>query len=138
VNINEGRSAMFFFFMGLIEEDPDKDKSVELSYIEMKHLKEQVIKSCIGDLQIICNAMDDYAKQLEEFIADNEMHPVAVARYEIHADRCRKISNKIADQIGYDKAKALEKCMKRQEEKQDDIGEDALALAAKGKKNLGS
>ena len=47
------------------------------------------------------------------------------AAYEIHAERCRKISRKYADAMGYDYDKALERCRRRRA-RDGDTGMDGL------------
>lgn len=86
------------------------------------------IQICPGDLQVICNVMHDYAKLLDESV--QYYSDLEAALYEIHARRCRKIQHKIEEAIGYQVEDALEKCKKKYSKKVD-IGEDALTLAAR-------
>ncbi len=116
----------------MIKEPCSWEDEVSIEYLNMSTFKDATIRSCYGDLFIICNALDDYASQIDKFRIENDLEGLAEANYLYHADRCKKISNKIADQIGYDKIKTLEKCRKKyQKEDTSDIGEDALVLAIK-------
>lgn len=135
IQVTYGRLRLsdYYFFLDIVKEIPDLDMELSISFIEMKALSEQNIKSCWGDLFVICNALDDYASQIDKYVKDNELVGMTEFNYTYHADRCRKISDKIADQIGYDKVKTLEKCKKKQVS-DSDIGEEALVLSVKRKK----
>lgn len=88
------------------------------------------IYMCPGDLHIICNVMHDYAALLESLVPEKEGYEQAI--YEYHAGRCKKIQQKIEESMNYNVEQAIEKCRKKKgKEKDDDIGEDALVLAAR-------
>lgn len=94
------------------------------------------ISMCPGDLMIICNVLHDYANLLMECLnskADEEAIAGNFYLYEYHAKRCKKIQNKIESAMNYSTAAAIEKCRKKQGKKSkgDDVGEDALVLALK-------
>lgn len=56
-------------------------------------------------------------------------------QYELHIRRCLKIEKLISEQIGYDREAAIEKCRKKNHRKEEDVGEDAVVLAARRKQN---
>lgn len=88
------------------------------------------INMCPGDLVIICNVMHDYATLLESLVPEKEGYEQAM--YEYHAGRCRKIQHKIEDAMNYSVEQAIAKCQKKKGKKNDDdIGEDAMVLAAR-------
>lgn len=95
-----------------------------------KDSKPMTIKTCWGDLCMICNALEDYANILEKVIIQWDLNGYHAAAYELHAARCRKVSRKYANAIGYDYQQAIEKCRKQREKtaSRSDIGEDALVL----------
>ncbi|MDE7243358.1 MAG: hypothetical protein K2O18_05185 [Oscillospiraceae bacterium] len=95
-----------------------------------RDLKEHTIKTCWGDLMVMCNALEDYANVLDRAVEEWELQEYQKAIYQIHAARCRKIAGKYAAAIGYDREAALKKCRKRREKSLNDVGEDALALLA--------
>lgn len=93
----------------------------------------QGIHSCEGDMIVICNAMADYADLLMEYIRQEGAvaSEYKKAFYEVHADRCRKISMKLQEQIGYDREQAMDKCRRkaqRKSERDDGVGEEAMVL----------
>lgn len=51
------------------------------------------------------------------------------ATHELHAEQCRTIAQKYSKGIGYDYEKAVARCRKRKEKRDDGVGEDALVLA---------
>lgn len=107
-------------------------EKIGIEYYDLK-LKDTTIKSCKGDLFVICNALDDYARQIDKAVVERELSLYAKAVFELHAEKCRKISNKLAQQMGYDKEKAMKKYLKRLEREQknnNDIGQDALSAWA--------
>lgn len=75
--------------------------------------KEHTIKTCWGDLRVICDALEDYACILERVANEWNMSNHRAECYRIHAVRCRKIARKYADDIEYDREMDLKKCQKR-------------------------
>lgn len=93
--------------------------------------KDHTIKTCWGDLRVMCDALEDYANVLERVIKEWGLQGWREAAYEIHAARCREIARKYANAIGYDREAALKKCQKRREKADDDVGEEAMSLLVK-------
>ena len=106
-----------------------EEQGIRIEYYTLDG-KHPELYMCPGDLMLICNVLHDYASLLEEWI---EHCPEEVSKfiYEYHANRCRKIQTKIENEMGYNTAAAIVKCQKRRNRKSEDIGEDALVLAAK-------
>lgn len=120
----------------LQETEKDEQNSVPVRYYNMERRKEETIISCQGDLVTICNVLADYGDMLNEYLEAEKgrMDFCSVFGYERMRDRCRSISEKLQQKIGYDRQAAIEKCRKKQKKasKADQgIGEDALVLMAR-------
>lgn len=120
----------------LQETEKDEQTSVPVRYYNMERRKEETIISCQGDLVTICNVLADYGDMLNEYLEAEKgrMDFCSVFGYERMRDRCRSISEKLQQKIGYDRQAAIEKCRKKQKKasKADQgIGEDALVLMAR-------
>ncbi len=103
-----------------------------LQYFDLKKWDNLAIQTCAGDITVIINALEDYARILEQTIGEWNLQGYHKAMYELHAARCRKISDKYQKATGYNYEAALAKCRKRKEKnRDDDIGEDSLTLTAK-------
>lgn len=119
-------------------------KEVAIDYYKQTHNEDRpgltftptTIKSCEGDLILVVNALEDYADLVDRYRAAHpKMEPFLAANMEYYAGRYRTIAKKLAAAMGYDRAATLERCRKRREkaEAQDDVGEEALTLAAIGR-----
>lgn len=120
----------------LQETEKDEQNSVPVCYYNMERRKEETIISCQGDLVTICNVLADYGDMLNEYLEAEKgrMDFCSVFGYERMRDRCRSISEKLQQKIGYDRQAAIEKCRQKQKKapKADQgIGEDALVLMAR-------
>lgn len=91
------------------------------------------IRSCVGDIYKIVNMLMDYARLLELAVVQWDLQAFHKAKYEYHSEQCRKIASKYAVGIGYDYEKAVERCRRKQKKgvKDNDIGEEAMVIAAK-------
>lgn len=112
-----------------------EEKGIRIEYYTLDGEKPE-IHMRPGDLMIICNVLHDYAKMLEE-AADISIG-YEQGLYRCHVDRCEKIRNKIETAMGYSTEATIEKCHKKKKvlredpfAKESDIGEDALVLAMK-------
>lgn len=112
-----------------------EEKGIRIEYYTLDGEKPE-IHMCPGDLMIICNVLHDYAKMLEE-AADISIG-YERGLYRCHVERCEKIRNRIETAMGYSTEAAIEKCHKKKKyfgedpfSKESDIGEDALVLAMK-------
>lgn len=148
---------MWFEFSAEVTERIEEAErgNLPISFYNLKAGCYQGIHSCEGDMIVICNAMIDYADLLLEFIGQSDYEGYQKAFYEVHAERCRKISQKLQEQIGYDRDAAVEKCRsKKKYYGQDgdgpdsDVGEEAMVMWVKkgreakkgannGNKNIG-
>ncbi len=108
-----------------------------LRYYDLKAGEEMELDTCIGDITVIINALEDYASILEQAIVEWELDGWHKASYETHAARCRKISEKYQAKTGYDYNLAIAKCKKRREKKDEGIGGDAMELALRPKVTKG-
>ena len=86
--------------------------------------------TCYGDIYKTVNALRDYVRLLESVCDQWELTGFHRATYEYHAEKLRKIADKLQAGIGYDYDKAVERCKKKRAKKShsSDVGEDALLL----------
>ena len=105
------------------KEEADKQVKVE-HCINIKELSDFKVSCSYGDMVFIICILKDYLK----LIAEKEGHI-----WDYYRKRFAKLADKLSAQIGYDYEKQLEKCRKKMGaiEKQDDVGEEAIALAVK-------
>lgn len=104
----------------------EADRQVEVEHcINIKTLRDFKVFCSYGDMVFIICILKDYLK----IIAEKEGHI-----WDYYRDRFAKLADKLAEQIGYDYEKQLEKCRKKMEgkESRSNIGEDAMALAVNG------
>ena len=101
------------------------------TYIDLDGSHE--LKTCYGDILKTINALMDYSRMLKTVCGQWNLQGFHKATYEYHADKLQEIARKYQAAIGYDYDAAVEKCRKKQEREQrpDDVGEDALALASR-------
>lgn len=97
------------------------------------------VQTCYGDIKLTIDALMDYTQMLGTVCAQWRLEGFHRANYEYHMDRLRKFAGKLQAAIGYDYAATLEKCRKKQKRKErnDDIGEDGITLAARRRKAPG-
>ncbi len=84
------------------------------------------------DVVLLICMLHDYVNMLDGTRADDIQYQA------YYREKFLKMAGRLEGQIGYDYGKQLEKCRKKMdaEKKNDDIGEDALALAVKyGRRN---
>lgn len=116
----------------------DERNGVPIRFYELDGTDRQ-LNSCYGDLLTILNVMADYADLLDDYRATypERLDDYQTACYGYQAEKCRRIQKSFEDQIGYDRAAAIEKCRKRREKKdsEDDVGEEALVLMARRARN---
>ena len=89
--------------------------------------------TCYGDIYKTVNALRDYVRLLESVCDQWELTGFHRATYEYHAEKLRKIADKLQAGIGYDYDKAVERCKKKRAKKShsSDVGEDALLLTVR-------
>ena len=69
--------------------------------------------TCYGDIYKTVNALRDYVRLLESVCDQWELTGFHRATYEYHAEKLRKIADKLQAGIGYDYDKAVERCKKK-------------------------
>ena len=112
-----------------------EEEGIRIEYYTLDGKKPE-IRMCPGDLMIICNVLHDYAQMLREAAEISIGYEQGL--YMCHVDRCEKIRHKIETAMSYSTEAAVEKCRKKHRyfgqeplAKGNDVGEDALALAMK-------
>ena len=73
--------------------------------------------TCYGDIYKTVNALRDYVRLLESVCDQWELTGFHRATYEYHAEKLRKIADKLQAGIGYDYDKAVERCKKKTSQK---------------------
>ena len=112
-----------------------EEEGIRIEYYTLDGKKPE-IRMCPGDLMIICNVLHDYAQMLREAAEISIGYEQGL--YMCHVDRCEKIRHKIETAMSYSTEAAVEKCGKKHRyfgqeplAKGNDVGEDALVLAMK-------
>lgn len=121
----------FEFSAGVAEEIEQAEKgNIPIRFYNLKSRCYQGLHASEGDVILIINAMADYADILMEFVRQTEAEGLFKAYYEHHAERCRKISEKLQVQVGYDRDSEIERCRAKRKRKEadDDVGEEALVM----------
>lgn len=95
--------------------------------------RHHLLTTCYGDIYKTVNALRDYIRLLESVCDQWELTGFHRATYEYHAEKLRKIADKLQAGIGYDYDKAVERCKKKRARKShsNDVGEDALLLTVR-------
>lgn len=99
-----------------------------------------IVPTSYGDLCKTINALMDYARLMEMVCVQWGLEGYHRASYELHAQKLRKIANKLQTGLGYDYDAAVRRCHRQKAKRStDSIGEDALTLASqKNHKGTGS
>lgn len=112
--------------------------NIPLQFYNLKSRCYQGIHTCEGDMIVICNILADYADLMMEFIRQSDYEGYQKAFYEVHAQRCQKISLKLQEQIGYDRDAAIERCRAKRkyygesgDVPDNDVGEEAMVMMVK-------
>lgn len=107
----------------------DERRKRFLHYMEMKGMNEQWIETAEGELRIIIEALADYYDIIGKKVLEMETG-YSKAVWEHRMGRIKQIQTKLEKSTGYSRDAQFEACMKRKPPKDNDIGEDALALLA--------
>lgn len=128
--MNRQNQLWFFFqFLQEVEKELSKEEKKQVMIekaINLKLMCDYVISRSYGDIVLIICMLRDYVKMLDEVRSD--------IQWEVYyREKFIKMADRLSEQIEYDYDAALEKCRKRlgQKESSSDVGEEALALAAK-------
>lgn len=126
------KEQLWFLFQFLHEVEKEMSKEEEKQVMiekatNLRLLCDYVISCSYGDVVLIICMLHDYVKRLDELRADDIVYQA------YYRGKFIKMADRLAEQIGYDYDKAVEKCMKKQQKKESfsDIGGDAMALAVK-------
>ena len=107
----------------------DADKQVEIEHcINIKTLSDFKVSCSYRDIVFVICILKEYLKLIEEREGFT---------WEYYREQFSKLANRLSEQIEYDYDVQMEKCLKKmgKKERNDDVGEDAMALAVKrGKK----
>lgn len=130
VPIDKNRLWFLFGFLREIEEGMSKDemKTVMIEKaVNLKLLCDYVVSCSYGDIVLIICMLHDYVNMLDEIKGDDIQYQA------YYRKKFTAMADRLAEQIEYDYDAALEKCRKKQEkeERNSDIGEDAMVLAVK-------
>lgn len=131
---NHDLSSSFIFFQDVeqtMSKEEEKQVMIEKA-INMRLMCDYVVSCSYGDLVLIICMLRDYVKMLDEIRDDVDW------KY-YYRNRFMKMANKFSEQIEYDYDAALEKCRKKlaKQERSNDVGEEAIALAVKHGKGKG-
>lgn len=116
-----------FSFLDEVEKEiaDDAEKQVWIEKcINIKTLSDFTVSCSYGDMVLIICVLKDYLKLIA-----NKEGPT----WDYYRDKFSKMAYRLSGQIGYNYEKAYERCQKKMNGKNsnDDIGEDAMALAVK-------
>lgn len=132
------KEHLWFFFQFLHETEKKLSKEEEKQVmiekaINLRLMCDYVISCSYGDVVLIICMLHDYVKMLDELRADD------IPYQAYYRKKFMSTADRLAEQIGYDYEKKLEKCRKKLnvKEKNDDIGEDAMVLSVKRGMNNG-
>lgn len=103
----------------------DADKQVEIEHcINIKTLSDFKVSCSYRDVVFIICILKEYVK----LIGDREGFT-----WDYYREQFSKLADRLSEQIEYDYDKQMERCRKQMQkkEKNDDVGEDAMALAVK-------
>lgn len=117
----------------------DEKKEVCITYLrpvkEGKYnlisYKSDILKSCYGDLILICNMIRDYCNILNKDKDNESKSCVDRANIDYYMGRFMKIYDMFSSQLEYSWEDALDKCKRSKSDLNSDVGEDALVLSAK-------
>lgn len=113
--------------------DPDQTYDERMKrfyhYMEYKGMDERWIETCVGDLRTVIDALADYFDIVSKKVVTMEIGYSKTA-WEIQLEKIKRIQMELEKATGYSRNAQLEKCMKKRELKDNDIGEDALTLLA--------
>lgn len=123
------REKQLVFFLRRLQEIERgiMDKSEKQVMIEkavnLRQMCDYVVSCSYGDIVLIICMLHDYIKMLDETRADDLWYQ------SYYRKKFADLSNRLAEQVGYDYDKAVEKCRQKQQKRESssDIGEDGLA-----------
>ena len=123
--------GFLFLFLDEVEKELTKEQEKQVMIekaINLRLMCDYVVSCSHGDIVLIICMLHDYIKMLDELKGDGD-----IAWTSYYRKKFQNMADRLAEQIEYDYDAALEKCKKKWEkqEKENDIGEEALVLAMK-------
>ena len=111
-----------------MSKEEEKQVMIE-NAINLRLMCDYVVSCSYNDVVLIICMLHVYVKLLDEVKADDVFYQA------YYRGVFMKMADRLAEQIEYDYEKQLEKCLKKMNAKgeKDDVGEDAMILAAKRK-----
>lgn len=105
-----------------IMEKSEKQVMIEKA-VNLRQMCDYVVSCSYGDIVLIICMLRDYIRMLDETRADDLWYQ------SYYRKKFVDLSKRLAEQVGYDYDKAVEKCKKKQQKRESssDIGEDGLA-----------
>lgn len=109
-----------------ISSEEEKQVMIEKA-INLRLMCDYIVSCSYYDVVMIICMLHDYVNMLDEIKADD------IQYHAYYRGVFMQMADRLAEQIEYDYEKQMEKCKKKKEakEKDDDIGEDAMALAVR-------
>ncbi len=96
--------------------------------INLRLMCDYVVSCSYGDIVLIIYMLREYIRMLDEIKADSLWYQ------SYYREKFVKMADRLAEQIGYDYDKAMEKCRKkRQRDDNSDVGEDGLTQLVRKK-----
>lgn len=136
---NEEGGLSTFQLLHDVEKEMSKEERKQVmieNAINLKTMCDYVVSCSYLDIVLIICMLRDYVQMVDEIRTDDIQWSV------YYRNKFLKMADKFSEQIEYDYDAAKERCMKKQQKKENarDIGEDAMTLAVKygkGKKKKG-
>ncbi len=128
------REEQLFCFIRLLQEAEkemaeknEKQVMIEKA-INLRLMCDYVVSCSYGDIVLIIYMLREYIRMLDEIKADSLWYQ------SYYREKFVKMADRLAEQIGYDYDKAMEKCRKkRQRDDNSDVGEDGLTQLVRKK-----
>lgn len=129
-NMQSDRFWFLFQFLREVEDRMGEDKKKQVMIekaINLKLFCDYVVSCSYGDIVLIICMLHDYVKMLDEVKKDD------IQWKAYYRNKFVTMADRLAEQIEYDYDQALEKCRKKRkkEERESDIGEEAMVLAVR-------
>lgn len=130
----ENRLILFLRFLREVEKEmarvSEKQVMIEKA-INLRLMCDYVVSCSYGDIVLIIYMLREYIRMLDEIKVDDIWYQ------SYYRDKFAKMADRLAEQIGYDYDKAVEKCQKkRQKDDNSDVGEDKDGLTQLVRKKI--
>lgn len=127
---NEEGGLNTFQLLRDVEKEMSKEERKQVmieNAINLKTMCDYVVSCSYLDIVLIICMLRDYVQMVDEIRTDDIQWSV------YYRNKFLKMADKFSEQIEYDYDAAKERCLKRQQKKENagDIGEDAMTLAVK-------